>query len=256
MLGLTCYLDDSGSDDKSPVTVVGGVGFSRIQLRAFCERWRPLLKKHRIPEPLHLTDFSRPFGRHVGMHREMKLALFGDIAKLILRHYQFSISITVFQSDYEKLVHEDLRKHVASPIGMSFFCAVMACRTMAERHSLARIAYLADEGCSFQNQFVDAHAAVVKAETGNLPRLTGGLDFRKDDHVPALQIADVVAGSARRDDNGTLVDEFEPLRQLLEAQSHIRIRLTPESIARIAMPIYNWIVLRGSPPSLQDILKA
>lgn len=258
VLGLTCYLDDSGSDDNSPITVIGGTALTRLNFKAFSERWRKALRYHRITQPLHLTDFKKPYGIHSGMAREMQIALFDDVTKLILDHYTFSLSISVVQSDFIRLIPDgEVRKHVATPITFAFFAAIVVNRAMAKNHNLQRIAYLADEGSRlYTDQFVDAHGAAVKAEMGKQPHYTGALTFAKDDNVPALQAADVIAGIARMDQGGIVPEGLEPLRQLLSTPSHVRLKLGLPAIARLATPIYNWLVKHGTPPTLQDIITA
>jgi len=236
---------------------MGGPVFSRIQFKHFSERWRPLLRKYRIAEPLHLTDFYGSYGKYSGMRKELKIALFGDVAKLIFQHFHFSLSISVPQADFKALIPEkDIRKCVAGPMTFAFFAAVVANREMAIRHNMRKIDYLVDRGSKLYNeQFMDAHAAVVQEEISAGDSYTGALNFETDDNVPALQAADVIAGSARLNESKRLVEEFAPLKQLIDSQSHIRIRLGKEAVARLSAPIYHWIVKHGTPPSFRDIIR-
>jgi hypothetical protein len=48
-----------------------------------------------------MTDFVRPHGKHIGMYREMKLALFKGIAALINDHKVYSLSVAIPQADFK-----------------------------------------------------------------------------------------------------------------------------------------------------------
>jgi hypothetical protein len=101
VMSLRSYLDDSGSDARSPLTVIGGPVFSLIQWKEFSKRWSALLKRYPIEEPLHMTDFVRPHGKHSGMLPEIKLNLFMKVGKLIDEHKRYSLSISVRQEDFK-----------------------------------------------------------------------------------------------------------------------------------------------------------
>ena len=81
------------------------------------------------------------------MYKELKIALFGEVAKLILQHFHFRLSISVPQADFKALIpEEDIRKCVAGPMTFAFFAAVVANREMAIKHNIRKIAYLVDRG--------------------------------------------------------------------------------------------------------------
>ena len=257
VLGLTSYLDDSGSDENSPIAVIGGPVFSRIHFKNFCVRWREMLDEHHIPEPPHMTDFVQPHGKHSGMLRELKIALFNDVVRVIHGDYQFSVSVAIPQVDFKTVIpDEEVRKCVAGPSALAFFSTVLINREMAIKHGLYKIAYLVDCGSRFYSeQLIDAHAAVVKAEMSKDDKPTGGLNFDTDDNVPALQAADVIAWSARRNEVGKLIEEFEPLSKLIQSKSHIHKTLPIDGVAMLATPLYAWIVKHGSMPSWKDIIR-
>ncbi len=258
VVGLTSYLDDSGSDDNSPITVIGGPVFSRIQFNAFSKRWDKLLKKYPIPQPLHMTDFVRPYGKYAGMYPEIKRNLFGSVAKLINEHKLYSLSIAVPQVDFRQLLQGDLCKLVAGPYALAFFSAVLLNAAVAKREGLGQFAYLVDRGFSFSSQLDDAHRAITKVERERSIVQTGSLTFQSDDTVPALQAADVIAWSARRRDAGELTEEYEPLHEVLEISKrrpHMHIPLPTEAILMLAEPIYAWIFKHGSVPSFSDFLR-
>ncbi len=90
MLGLKFYLDDSGSDDGSPMVTCGGLVMSRIDSRHFSTRWAKMYARnqfsgHTLEQPLHMTDFTG-LGKYAGLYPEFKRALFQDVVKLVNEH--------------------------------------------------------------------------------------------------------------------------------------------------------------------------
>jgi len=253
---LTAYIDDSGSDDESALTALGGVIMSRGAFKDFSKKWSKFLKSYRVPEPLHMTDFVRPHGKHIGMHREMKLALFRDAAKVINDHKIYSVSVSVSKADFDSVLSAQVRHDVIGPYAMAFLSAVLFVHGVS-KSSLAlaaeRVAYIVDTGFSFSDQLVKAHTAIIEnSKKRKSASFVGTLGFGDDRYVPALQAADVVAWSARRQELRTLVDEFEPLNDVLHFlpvrpghAPHSPLSISKNAIKSIAPPIQKW--LAGGP---------
>jgi hypothetical protein len=71
VFGLTNYLDDSGSDDPSPLVTCGGVVMDRANFNQFSKRWTRMYERNRrlgdyvLEPPMHMTDFVG-MGRYAG----------------------------------------------------------------------------------------------------------------------------------------------------------------------------------------------
>jgi hypothetical protein len=120
MTFLTSYYDDSGSDDLSPVTAIGGPVMLKEACTAFNIVWLKLLEQYRVFGPLHMTDFVRPHGKHIGMHFELKLALFSEIARLINEYKVYSVSVGIPQPDFRAAMPEEVRKELIGPYALAF----------------------------------------------------------------------------------------------------------------------------------------
>lgn len=268
VMALTSYLDDSGSDDRSPVTVIGGPVMAKDAFRTFNDKWSILLDRYRIPPPFHMNDFVRPKGKHVSMYRELKLALFSDVTNLINEHKLYSISVEIPQPEFKTTLPENVRKQLIGPYAFAFFCAVLANQIIGQKSRLLQetVAYLVDSGFSYGHQLLEAHAAIMAVEksAGGF-HYTGAMAFDTDDRVSALQAADVIAWSARRRSVTGLAEEFEPLEQLLDEDPpmeygkwrgpHGHVSMPIEGIEMLAKPIINWLSMRGTVPSLTDFLR-
>jgi hypothetical protein len=260
VLGLKAYFDDSGSDHRSSVAAIGGPVMSRILFREFGKEWPTMLGAYRIPEPLHMVDFVRPYGKHIGMGHEMKLALFHDVAKIINRHKVYSLSVTISQDDFLDLLGSEVRRNVIGPYAMAFLYAVVMIRGVWQANKRRfSTGYLIDDGSAHKDQLLAAHSEVMRRERETRSfRYTAAMAFDTDDRVPALQAADVIAWSARRrETTGTLSGEFEPLNELFSKDHppHAHLRIPRDEIESFAAPINDWISRNGSLPSLAEIVR-
>jgi hypothetical protein len=255
-VAVTCYCDDSDSD---ALAFIGGPVFNRSSFIKFNQEWARMLHLYRI-DAVHMTDFVRPHGIHVGMHYEMKLALFTALTKAIRRNRLYSISLAIPKVDFKQLVAPDISKELMQPYTMAFFMAVMTNNAVATVHGFDdRIAYLVDHG-SFDDQLNEAHKLVLEWEmVTKLSSHTGPMTFDNDDNNNALQAADVIAWVARRrrDAALTLGGEFTPLQKLFDHQidinkirvrPHIEIIMPREGIEKFAKGMTAWIVKYGRMP--------
>lgn len=253
---LTSYLDDSGSDDLSLVTAMGGPIMSRDAFLDFSSLWSKMLRPYRVDQPLHMTDFIGN-GRYVLMPSEMKLALFTKVTKLIMDHRLYSLSVAVPQVDFRSLLSADVCRQLIGPYAMAFFCVVMQTHDIAARSAFYAepVSYLIDTGFAFQNQLTQAHRAIVESYRKKREDcFVGAMAFDSDDRVPALQAADMIAWAARkRAIDGDLPPQFIPINELFK-DFHSEIRLDSTAISMMATPINNWLSM-GVMPSLSDMIR-
>jgi len=59
---VTCYLDESGTQEGAPIAVVGELLLNKANFASLDAAWWPMLVKHSIEPPLHMKDFRRPGG--------------------------------------------------------------------------------------------------------------------------------------------------------------------------------------------------
>jgi hypothetical protein len=253
---LTAYLDDSGSDDLNPITTIGGPVMSKDALLDFSNAWSKLLPPYRVQQPLHMKDFIRPHGQHSGMFREMKLSLFRAVADIINGHKLYSTSVAVSGADFNSLLSEEVRKSLIGPYALGFFTTILTHHNMSSTSLLfaaERITCVVDTGFPFSEQLVKAHASIIDLHKAKGQAcFVGSLRFDKDDQVPALQAADVIAWAARRREVSGLADEFEPLKGVVGGDRHFHISLPKSGIDAFAKPINNWLSI-GTLPVLRDI---
>ena len=261
VLGLTAYLDDSGSDDGSKLVSIGGPLMTRIQFKEFSRRWDKMLVKHRVDSPLHMRDFIRQ-GKYAGRFPEMKRTLFWDVDELLTEFKLDSLSVTLEHKDFNSELSEDVRRSLIGPYAFAFFVAVAAHQSLSDskRFGQRRTAYLVDSGFGYSWQLEAAHALLVNLEKqrGGF-RFTGSLAFGSDDLIPALQAADVIAWAARNKQLlGALPEGFEPLEDAIRDDDidtrHLHLPISKDGIQMFSAPVNKWISRRGEVPSLDQIV--
>jgi hypothetical protein len=265
VLGLRCYLDDSGSDDGSPLVTCGGPLMERLNFKAFSDRWALMYERNqfggcRLEQPLHMSDFVG-LGKYSGLYPEFKRALFRDVAKLINDHKLYSISIAVSQIDYQELLGEDVRNKLMGAYGFAFFALVLAHQAVSEMLATGplKTSYLVDSGFGHQDQLNGAHKLIEDFERASGEfRHTGALATQSDDEVPPLQAADAIAWASRKMQLcGELPEGFEPLADAISengSRPHVTIPIPRDGINMLATPIKNWILRHGTMPQLADIV--
>src|SRR5205085_1813100 len=147
---VTLYLDESATDDASPVAVVGGVLLNQSGLQALEFDWAKMLAKYSIAAPLHIKDFRRPRGRLADVSVATKLALFTDVVEIINRCKIYSIAGTLTTAGYRAYFDERFRKQGMSLYGQCFIvCAEINHQLTKGNNYQKRIPILMDQGNQF-----------------------------------------------------------------------------------------------------------
>ena len=205
----TCYLDGSSLETKA--AILAGCVLDRNSFIRLERRWSKLLSDFRI-DSLHMTDFVRPHGRYIGMHREMKLALFADVVRIINTRKSYSIAVDVALDSYGRIFPPKFRRllspHTIAFIGVSQYNLKLA----KDNKYPDQMSYVIDEGSAFPDQVLLGHRITSVVEKLNGQAFTGRIAFENDANNSAVQVADVVAWSVqRRASEAGLKNEFAPL---------------------------------------------
>ena len=133
VLGLSWYLDDSGSDDGSRMVTCGGLAMDRINFKHFSRRLAALYEKYKhkfsgytLEPPLHMKDFTGR-GKYASLRTEFKRTIFLDVARIINDHKFYSMSIAVPQDPFFSELSETVRTVLIGPY--AFRVNVSAART-------------------------------------------------------------------------------------------------------------------------------
>jgi len=229
---VTCYLDESGTDDPSPTAVVGGLLLNKSGFVAFDEEWASMLSSHSIPSPLHIKDFRRPDGRLADVSNEARKALFAEAVTIVNRYKRYSLAATITSELYRKYFDKEIRTQSLSIYGACFvLCAIMNHRLAEQNKYDARIPFLMDAGNQYAEHVRVAHATMQTDEWKHMN--VGSLTFENDRACNALQAADVIAWASRQSVIGPFSNGYEPLANLFN-EAHVQEPFSESEMAGLA----------------------
>lgn len=123
------YFDESGTDDNSLFTCVGGFLFKKSELLAFNKGWKRNVKPFLPALPdgskiFHATDCFQGQGAFRDMRVEDRMGIFKKMGHLINKTARYGVVIGIEKKDYKAAVKSDpkLRKIIGSDY------ALCACR--------------------------------------------------------------------------------------------------------------------------------
>ena len=99
---VTCYLDESGTQEGAPIAVVGELLLNKANFASLDAAWWPMLVKHSIEPPLHMKDFRRPGGRLANVSTDCHRELFLDAVEIINKFKIYSLA-AVLTDEFSKL---------------------------------------------------------------------------------------------------------------------------------------------------------
>lgn len=100
---LTAYIDEAGTHDGSPVTVMGGYVSRLGQWRHFDEKWNRLLKRYGLSH-MHTIEMLQANGQfRRGWDQVRAGELLERLQKIIDEHIMFGISTFVSDLDYKNI---------------------------------------------------------------------------------------------------------------------------------------------------------
>ncbi len=261
---LTCYCDDSGSDDLSKVAVVGGLVLTKDRFVALWADWEVLLKEFRL-DKIHMKDFVRPHGRYSSMSPEMKKALFTSIATAINQHKFYSVSAAIPHTEYRTLLTPAICREFMGAYALGFMVITVLNRmAIALTDYDCRVAYLVDKGSGHHHEQLNgAHTVILHIEKREGEAFTGPMTSDLDDNNLALQAADVVAWTYHRKlESKDFGSDFEPLLSIVENQLkltetktklHLALDVPLEGVELFSSLVNRWLTNEGPLPTWEQL---
>ena len=100
---VTCYLDESATDDNNPQAVVAGVLFNRNNFMYFDREWTRLLSKHKMTSPIHMNEFVEK-GKFGHIRYKDRFNFFSEAVELTNNCKVYSVAATLNKQEYEQYV--------------------------------------------------------------------------------------------------------------------------------------------------------
>jgi hypothetical protein len=213
---VTLYLDESATDDNAPLAVVGGLLLNKSRFEAFDRAFPEVLKRHRVPGPLHMKDFRRPDGRLADITNDTRRLLFTDVVQLINECKLYSLAATLSTASYKKHFEARFRKEGMGLYGACFIICAEINHQLAKHNGYdERIPILMDSGNPYADHVRGAHAELLEERWKEMR--VGSLTLDDDKLWTPLQAADVIAwASSVREQTGTFNNGYEPLMDLFD----------------------------------------
>lgn len=194
---LYFFLDDSGTDDRSPVITMAGYVALAHQWAVFDKRAKKLYARYGITQ-LHASDFHSTKGKFAGWSRDKKMQFVRDLFELVRKSCVLGASVSVLKQDYKAAgLREGLNKNI-SAYGMCFNIIVEYI------HNAEAVAALAHHGVSFRVENGNKNNPDVGqrfeyfAGHEKLVDVIKTMKFVDKAHSAAIQLADFLAFFSRR----------------------------------------------------------
>ena len=215
-MAVTCYLDESGTDNQSPFSVVAGLVMKRSDFLTFIVVWNSILSKHGVQPPLHMNEFGQ-HGKHRNLNYLQRYNLFADVAAIINCYKIISLAATLNQFTFNSIMTAEIRK-MMGVYGMCFLlCAFINFKQANFSQYTGNIAFLLDEGNKHCGHVLYTHKELKRQqETSGNSLNIGSITFEDDIRVPTLQAADVIAWAVHRKVCGLKLGKgFQPISRIL-----------------------------------------
>lgn len=232
---VTCYLDESGTDDDNEQAVVAGILLNKHNFEYFEQEWARLLSNCNINPPIHMNEFGEN-GKFGYLRAQDRFNFFSSAIELANNCKVYSVAATLNKQEYEEHVDEKIRKNF-SIYGFCFMLLAYVNERQAQYMNFKEdIAYLFDNGAPHKNHIINARDRILKWEKENkFIKNMGSLSFNGDVNISAFQIADVLAWGVRRKiSNKSLNKGFEPIENLFHKENHMQYGLEGEFLEGFA----------------------
>lgn len=251
---LTAYIDESGTHNGSPVTIMAGWIGKAGRWHQFDQRWNRLLSKQGLSY-VHAKDLaqgSRLFKDHNDWPHDRRNKLFHRFGRLAFRHALFGLTITLRNNDYDQVYKSPLKRE---PKKLQLSTAYGICFQYFINSTFLHLSELGlNDNLNINFIFEDGHRhadnALQMYQTGfrkyapkERVEAVKGVSFLNKREFPALQAADFLAYRAFQvEDKG----RFEASRG---HPSHVGCPTIPEAgedapLYRIALSIHDLEKMR------------
>jgi hypothetical protein len=194
---LYFFLDDSGTDARSPVITMAGYVALAHQWAIFDKRAKKLYARYGITQ-LHASDFHGTKGEFVRWSGDKKMEFVRELFTLVRKGCVLGVSVSVVKDGYKAAgEREGLNKNI-SAYGMCFNIIVEYI------HNAKEVAALAHHGVSFRVEKGNKNNPDVGqrfeyfADHEQLVDVVRSMKFVDKEHSGAIQLADFLAFYSRR----------------------------------------------------------
>lgn len=192
MASFHAYLDDSGTHDTAPWTVVGGAIGSKSSWQSLTNQWQAVLARFKVPD-FHASDLQRFHDQYDGWDESKRRQFIALLLKIIEKERLTVIWCAVEQGMYKNIA-SDFPEFQVTPYQFCCEMCIQVIRFVAEkRKSILPIAVTFEEGQRVNSPFM-MNLILPGYKTIQRQRALGirQLNFVSE-YIPPLQVADFIA---------------------------------------------------------------
>jgi Protein of unknown function (DUF3800) len=186
---FTVYLDESGTHEGSPATVVAGYASSVRRWREFEGEWPSLLTRHGL-SVLHTKEIN-------GWRQDRRTALVGDVLRLLGEHALIGTAAIIYEADYREVYPRGERvPFFDTKYAMCFrTCMVKMSKIIRDQWPGQRVSFVLEDGNRNKG---NARRIFELSKSGGRSQFLyplGDIDFASKQEFGAVQAADLLAHS-------------------------------------------------------------
>jgi hypothetical protein len=186
---FTGYLDESGTHEGSPVTVVAGYASSVRHWQEFEAEWPGVLTRHGLTV-LHTKEIN-------GWRRDRRAPLVGDVLQLLGKNALFGTAAIVYEADYREVYPRGERVSFSdTKYGLCFrMCMVKMSKIIRDHWPGQRLSFVLEDGNRNRG---NARRIFELSKGGGVSQFRyplGNIDFASKEEFGAVQAADLLAHS-------------------------------------------------------------
>lgn len=246
----TAYLDESGTYDGSPVTVMAGMLANARQWEAFERDFRLIKARHRF-QIFHTKKFKKKDGDFAGWTDGQCLALMSELAPLTATAFTEGVSVTLDNTDYEaefRAGEKPRRMRLDSRYGFCFrncliFFAIEGLKRV-HRGQYPKLHFVLESGHKNAGDALRIFNEVKAELEANGCDMLCDLLFADKDKCDPLMMADFLAHTAymmgqaggRAPDHWKVPTEIQKIPQLTRGRSETgvtHLRFKPGGLAEL-----------------------
>ncbi len=196
---LTAYLDESGTHDGSPVTVMGGMLANALQWTRFEQAFGLIKKRHGF-KIFHTKKFKRREGDFRGWSNEQCSALMAELAQITSHAFTEGVTMTLDNASYEadyKAGEKPRKLRLDSKYGLCFrqclFFFMLEGFKRARRKRYPKLHFVLESGHKNAGDALRIFNEAKKELLSFDCDMLGDLTFADKDECDPLMMADFLA---------------------------------------------------------------
>lgn len=197
---LEAYMDESGTDDRSPLLAVAGYVFWKPQAKKFRRQWISELATSSEGKPtkaqfFRMSDCAHGEGQFAGWSVADRTEIEKRLIKHIRKRTEFGFAVTLNEDEYND--HLAGRHGMPSAYAFACFACLGMVRRWLERNQITDdVRYIFESGHEHERNASGFLNEVFSVGRARADYHYAGHSFSNKDHAPPLQAGDMLAWHA------------------------------------------------------------